>query len=135
MKKKIITRNTLIVGSLWLIVYNACFLLLQRVTIAPQLGLLLSLLPGLTFALFIYLYIRDIAKMDEVQVKVQMEAAVIGFSMGFILLMVLGLSELIHLLDKDSWSFRHIVIYFFVFYFVGLFISQRRYNFGSEEHD
>ena len=73
--------------------------------------------------------------MDEVQVKIQMEAVVIAFSLGLLLLMTLGLIELSIQLNKDDWSYRHLLPMFMAFYFFGLVISRNKYNFENEKHD
>jgi hypothetical protein len=73
--------------------------------------------------------------MDEVHIKVQLEAVVIAFSLGLLLLMTLGLLDLIISLNKDDWSYRYLVPLFIAFYFFGLFISKRKYNFDDEKHD
>lgn len=73
--------------------------------------------------------------MDEVQIKVQMEAIVIAFSLSLILLMTLGLLDLIMTLDKADWGYTHVFPFFILFYFIGLFISNRKYNFNDEKHD
>lgn len=73
--------------------------------------------------------------MDEVQIRVQMEAVVIAFSFGLLLIMTLGLLDLVVTVSKEDWSYRHLVPYFTIFYFIGLFISKRKYNIDNEKHD
>ena len=73
--------------------------------------------------------------MDEVQIKVQMEAVVLAFSLGLLLIMTLSLLDLVINLNKENWGYRHLVPYFVIFYFIGLFISKRKYNISNEKHD
>lgn len=73
--------------------------------------------------------------MDEVQIKIQLEAVVIAFSLGLMLLMTLGLLDLFITLNKEDWSYRHIVPLFATFYFIGLFMSKRKYLVDHEKHD
>lgn len=73
--------------------------------------------------------------MDEVQIKIQLEAVVIAFSLGLMLLMTLGLLDLFITLNKEDWSYRHIVPLFATFYFTGLYISKRKYHYNHEKHD
>jgi hypothetical protein len=120
---------------LWLVTYSICLLAIKKLSPDTVTGVILSLLPVATFALFIYKLIKSIASMDEVQIKVQMEAAVIAFSLGLLLLMTLGLLDLVVTLNKEDWSYRHLVPFFAIFYFFGLFISKRKYNFDNEKHD
>lgn len=49
--------------------------------------------------------------------------------------MTMGLLDLVVVLNKEDWSFRHLVPIFVVFYFIGLFISKRKYNFDNEKHN
>lgn len=66
--------------------------------------------------------------MDEVERRIQLEATVWGFTLSLLLLMTLGLLDLVVSLNKEDWGYRHLIPYFFVFYFFGIFISKRKYN-------
>ncbi|MDX2282796.1 MAG: hypothetical protein NW241_01480 [Bacteroidia bacterium] len=122
-------------AALWLAAYAGCLFAIRQGGPGPVAGMSLALLPAAAFAWFLYCYIRNAASMDEVQVKVQMEAAVIAFSLGLLLLMILGLADLVLPLDPENWSYRHLVPVFAVLYFIGLFISRRRYQFDDEKPD
>lgn len=61
--------------------------------------------------------------MDEVQIKVQMEAIVIAFSLGLLLLMTLGLIDLFITLNQENWSHRHLFPILIAFYFAGLYFQ------------
>ncbi len=71
--------------------------------------------------------------MDEVQIKLQMEAFVLAFALGLLLLMTLGLIELYLDLNPQDWNYRFLVPIFILFYFIGLFIEKRKYNFEDEK--
>jgi hypothetical protein len=66
--------------------------------------------------------------MDEVQIRVQMEAVVIAFSLTLLTIMTLGLLDLVVTLKKEDWGYRHLIPYFVIFYFIGLIISKRKYD-------
>jgi hypothetical protein len=127
--------TTLIIAGLWLLTYTACLLIIKKWSPESALGIVLALVPVLAFALFIFSLIKSVSSLDEVQVRVQMEATVIAFSLGILMIMTLGLLDLVISLNPEDWSFRHIVPYFAIFYFIGLFISKRKYNFDDEKHD
>jgi hypothetical protein len=91
-------------------------------------GIILSFIPVLAFALFIYSIIKGVSSMDEVQIRVQMEAVIIAFSLGLLTLMTLGLLDLVITLKKEDWGHRHLVPYFFLFYLIGLIVSKRKYE-------
>jgi len=72
--------------------------------------------------------------MDEVQVRIQMEAVVIAFSLVLLMIMTLGLLDLVITVKKEDWGYRHLVPYFALFYFIGVVISKRKYI-DNEKHD
>jgi hypothetical protein len=103
---------------LWFVTYTTCLLTIKKLSPGTTPGIILSLLPVITFALFIYSIIKGVASMDEVQIRVQMEAAVIAFSLGMLMIMTLGLLDLVVTLKKEDWGYRHLVPYFVVFYVI-----------------
>ena len=128
-KTKQKSNNKIVVlAVLWLVTYSICLLTIKKISPGLATGVILSFLPVLTFALFIYNIIKGIASMDEVEIRIQMEAAVIAFSLGLLMLMTLGLLDLVVTLSRENWGFRHLIPYFVIFYFIGLFISKRKYN-------
>lgn len=96
---------------------------------------MLTIVTVLAFGLFIYKYYRSIFFMDEVEIKIQMEAVVVAFSIGLTVLITLSLLELFVNMDKADWSYRHLVPLFVLAYFIGLFISKRKYHSDNEKYD
>ena len=127
--------KVVIFAVLWFVTYTICFLTIKELSPGKVTGIILSLLPVITFALFIYSIIKGVSSMDEVQIRVQMEAVVIAFSLGLLMIMTLGLLDLVVILNKEDWGYRHLVPYFALFYFLGLFISKRKYSIDNEKHD
>lgn len=134
-QKKHINDRVLVYAVIWVICYAGSLLALKSFNVPKEAGIVMTVCTVLAFAVFIYKYYRSIFFMDEVQIKIQMEAVVIAFSLGLLLLMTLGLLDLFVTLNKEDWSYRHLVPLFAVFYFAGLFISKRKYNFDNEKHD
>ena len=126
--KKTSSNKAAIFAVIWLVTYSISLLTIKKLSPDTTTGVILSLLPVVTFALFIYNFIKGVASMDEVQIRIQMEAAVIAFSLGLLMLMTLGLLDLVVTLNKEDWGYRHLVPYFAIFYFIGLFISKRKYK-------
>lgn len=133
--KKAPPSRALLFGALWFVTYTICLLVIKKLSPDAVIGIILSLLPVIVFALFLYSIIKEIASMDEVQVRVQMEAAVIAFSLSLLMIMTLGLLDLVIILNKEDWGYRHLVPYFAIFYFIGIIISKRKYNVDNEKHD
>ena len=115
-------------AALWFISYTVCLLTIKKASPDTTIGIILSFIPVVTFGLFIYSIIKGVASMDEVQVRVQMEAVVIAFSLALLSLMTLGLLDLVITLKKEDWGYRHLFPYFTLFYFIGLLISKRKYD-------
>lgn len=134
-QKKHINDRVIVYAVIWSLSYIGSLFALKTLDISQAAGIILTLVTILAFSLFIYKYYRSIYFMDEVQVKIQMEAVIIAFSLGLLLLMTLGLLELSIQLNKDNWSYRHLLPMFMAFYFIGLLISKNKYNFENEKHD
>jgi len=122
------SKKILFYSMLWAVVYISCLLIVKKSDPSRTLGVVISFLPTITFGLFIYNYIKGVGVMDEVQRRIQLEAVVWAFSLGLLLLMTLGLLDFVVVLKKEDWGFTHIIPYFFLFYFFGIFISRRKYN-------
>ncbi len=125
-------RTILISGLVWAVVYIGALLVVKELSPGKTLGLILSFLPALAFAFFIFWFSKGISAMDELEVRIYLEAAVIAFCLSILMLMTLGLLDLVVTLNKEDWGYRHLVPYFFVFYFLGLFIARKKYQ-GHEE--
>ncbi len=130
MEKSIQNRDKQVVSYalLWAITYITSLLIIRKGDPSTAIGVVLSIVPLITFALFIYHYIKSIGVMDEVQIRIQLEAVVIAFTLGLMTLMVLGLLDLVITLDKKDWSYTNLIPFFALFYFIGLFISKRKYS-------
>ncbi len=120
--------RVIVFASLWAIAYIVCLFAIKKTTPETTLGLVLSFIPVITFGLFLYSMIKGAASMDEMQIRIQMEAVVIAFSLGLLTLMTLGLLDLVIVLNKEDFGYRHLAAYFALFYFIGLFISRRKYE-------
>ena len=133
--KRHLQDRVFVYAAIWVLSYTGSLFALKRLDIPQSVGYVLTVVTVLAFLVFIYKYYRSVYFMDEVQIKVQLEAVVIAFSLGLLLLMTLGLLELFIHLSKDNWSFRDLVPMFVTFYIIGLFISKRKYDFDNEKHD
>jgi hypothetical protein len=69
--------------------------------------------------------LRDL---DELERRIQLEALAIAFPGALLLIMTLGLLQLAIPLSPADWSYRHIWPFLFLFYFLGLALTRRRYR-------
>jgi hypothetical protein len=134
-QKKHLNDRVIAYAIIWALSYIGSLLALKSFDLPMDVGIMLTVITVLAFAVFMYKYYRAIFFMDEVQIKIQMEAVVFAFSIGLLLVMTLGLLDLFVQLNKEDWSFRHLIPLFVLFYFAGLFIAKRKYNFDNEKHD
>lgn len=118
---------------LWCLSYMGSLFAIKYLYLPLETNILLTFISVSAFAVFMYKYFRSIYFMDEVQIKIQMEAFVFAFAMGLLILMTLGLMDLYIVLNQEDWSFRFLVPIFIILYFAGLFIAKRKYNFDHEK--
>jgi len=124
MKKKV-----LLWSLLWGASYCLSVFILKGAKPGLPFGILFSIIPGLAFVPFMYAYLKEMNGLDEVQRRIQLEAVVWAFSFGLLLLMTLGLLELVFPFKKEDWGYLSFTFPgFMIFYFLGVFISKRRYS-------
>jgi len=134
-KNKHLSNRVLVYAVIWAISYAGSLSVLNFFKLPQTVGILITIISALAFVVFIYKYYRNIFFMDEMQIKVQLEAVAIAFALGLFLIVILSLLDLVVALNNDDWSYRHMVPYFVLFYFVGLFISKKKYSVEDEKHD
>jgi len=113
---------------LWAILYLGARVALESDELADWLRVTIALLPVPFFAYSLILFIAQIRSLDELHIRVHLEALAVAFPLTVLLIMTLGLMELAVGLSPDDWSYRHIWPFLFVFYFLGLIIAWRRYQ-------
>ena len=90
-EKKHLNDRVLIYAVIWCISYVGSLFVLKTLNISKESGIVLTIITVLAFVLFIYKYYRSIYFMDEVQIKIQMEAVIIAFSLGLVLILVVAI--------------------------------------------
>jgi len=125
---KVSGNQILFYAILWAVTFISCLVAVKEFQLPKTLGIVLSFLPTITFVFFMYHFIKGIGAMDEVQRRIQLEAAAWGFTLGILLLMTLGLLDHVVTLKKADWGYTHLIPYFFVFYLIGIIITKRKYD-------
>lgn len=133
--KKHLSDRVPVYALIWAVSYIGSLGAMKTLELSPAVGIMLTLVPAIAFALFLYKFYRSVYFMDEVQIKIQMEAVVVAFTLALFTIMTLGLIDLAVELKAEDWSYRFLVPLFVAYYFIGLFISKRKYHIGHEEHD
>ena len=111
------------------LVYTVCLVVIKKFDLSITLGIMISLIPLITFILLIKRFIKNINLMDEVERSIQLEAAVWAFCLGLLSLMTLGLLDSVITLKKEYWgNVSFMIPSFYIFYFIGILISRRKYR-------
>ncbi|WP_299179095.1 hypothetical protein [uncultured Chryseobacterium sp.] len=101
---------------------------LSEYSLSAPIALLIVGINALLFGVYAVKQIQSVKSLDEVQIRIQLEAVSIAFVLSLLLVMVLGMLGLVKNLRLDSISYLYIFPLFFLFYFIGLFISKRKYR-------
>ena len=127
MKKKVNLKNVT-----WALIFAICFPVsvycLSKYALTTPITLLIITLNALIFGVFASKQIQSVKSLDEVQMRIQLEAVAIAFVLSLLLVMVLGMLGIIKNLGLDRISYLYVFPLFFLFYFIGLFISKRKYR-------
>jgi len=126
--KKPLNRQSIIFALIYGATYLPAAWLLKHQVVRQPVSIIIAIVPVITFAIFIYKYIRSFSEMDEVKQRVQLEAVVIGFALLAMVLMVLFLLGLCGI-SNDLWfGYAYLTCYCWLFYFIGWIISKRKYG-------
>jgi hypothetical protein len=126
--KKIANRNSIIFALIYGATYLPAVFLLKHRVFGQPISIIIAIVPIIAFAFFIFKLIKAFSVMDEVKQRVQLEAVVIGFSLTAMLMMILFLLSLCDISNPDWFGYAHLVIYCWLFYFIGWFISKKKYG-------
>jgi hypothetical protein len=117
---------------LWALIFAVCFpvsvFALSRYSLTLPVALLIIAINAVLFVVYTLKLIQSISYMDEVQIRIQLEAVSVAFVLSLLLVMILGLTGLVKNLGLNNINFLYIFPLFFLFYVIGLFISKRRYK-------
>ena len=112
----------------WGLLYVAARGLLELETLSWWTRVAIATAPVPVFAWVLWAISKGIARMDELQRRIQLEALALAFPLTVLMLMTLGLVELAVGLSADNWSYRHVWPFVILFYFAGLVRAKRRYE-------
>ena len=121
-----------LVSSLWALIFSICFPVsvycLSKYSVSVPIALLIIAVNALLFGTYTIKFIQSIKLLDEVQIRIQLEAVSVAFALSLLLIMILGMVELASSFGLDDISYLYIFPLFFLFYFIGLFISKCKYR-------
>ena len=126
--KKTLNRQSIIFALIYGATYLPAVWLLKHHIFGQPFSIIIAVVPVITFAIFIFKYIKSFSAMDEVKQRVQFEAVVIGFALTAMLLMILLLLSLCGISNSGWFDYAQLGVYCWLFYFVGWLISIKKYG-------
>jgi hypothetical protein len=118
----------LVRGLLWMSVYVLSRGLLA-LDVSPQpLRLLIALFPVPFFIWYLVTWTKGVARMDELQRRIELEALGFAFPAVLVVLMTMGLLDVAITLPPDDFSLRNSWLLLPMLYYIGLWRAQRRYQ-------
>lgn len=116
-------------GLFWASTYAMSRGLLELLPDADRnLRILIALAPVPLFLWFLWIWMKGVAAMDELQRRIELEALAFAFPIAVVFLMTLGLLELAVLLNPNDWSYRHVWAMMPALYYAGLWRAKRKYE-------
>ena len=126
--KKTLNQQSIIFALIYGATYLPATWLLKHRVFGQPVSIIIAIVPIITFAIFIFKYIKAFSAMDEVKQRIQFEAVVIGFALTAMLAMLLFLLSLCDISNPGWFGYAYLVCYCWFFYFVGWFISKKKYG-------
>lgn len=126
--KKVVNHRAVIFALIYTGTYLPATLVLKNRLVSQPVSVIIAVIPVITFAIFVFKYIKAFSVMDEVKQRVQLEAVVIGFALTAMLLMLLFLLSLCDISNPDWFGYASLVGFCWAFYFIGFFISKKKYG-------
>jgi hypothetical protein len=120
-------RTVAISFGLWLGLYFVARLGLESTGLIPWQRVAIALMPVPFFMWFLWGVAQWIARSDELERLIQLEALAIAFPLTVVLIMTLGLLQIAIELSMDDWSYRHLWPIIYIFYLFGVIRARRRY--------
>lgn len=127
MKVKTKSRNVI-----WALVFAISFpisvLYLSKYHVQTPLALLIIAVNVILFVVFTAKELQSIKSLDEVQIRIQLEAVSIAFILSLLVIMTFGMLGLVKALKFEKIDSLYIFAMLFLFYILGLIISTRKYR-------
>jgi hypothetical protein len=115
-------------GLLWISIYVLSRGMLE-LDLSPQpLRVLIALFPIPFFVWYLVTWMRGVARMDELQRQIELEALGFAFPAVLVILMTMGLLDVAVTLNPDDFRLRNTWLLLPMLYYVGLWRARRRYQ-------
>ena len=124
--------KTKLTNVIWALVFAISFPIsvfyLSKYNVQTPLALLIIVVNAILFVVFTAKQLQSIKSLDEVQIRIQLEAVSIAFILSLLVIMTFGMLGLVKALKFEEIDSLYIFAMLFLFYILGLIISTRRYR-------
>lgn len=111
----------------WFVLYLTARGVLESDSLATWQRVGVALAPIPVAAVALALLVRGARQLDELELRIQLEALATAFLLTILFLMILGLMQRAVVLKFEDWSYAHVWAMLPTLYFLGLTIARRRY--------
>ena len=115
-------------GALWASVWGISRGLLEMDLDNRWLRIAIALTPIPFFVHFLWMWMKGVSTMDELERRIQLEALALAFPLMAVLLMTLGLLDVAVGLNPADWSIRNVWLMMPMLYYFSLWRAKRRYE-------
>jgi hypothetical protein len=119
--------NPLIWAIVWLAFYFGARGILESSSLESWQRVIVALAPIPIAAITLATIVRGARQLDELELRIQLEALATAFLLAILFLMTLGLLQRAITLEFEDWSYAHVWAMLPTLYFLGLFLARRRY--------
>ena len=114
-------------GLAWVAIYAIARWLLE--VVADQTArVAIALLPVPVFAWFLWTWVGGMARMDELERRIELEALAFAFPVAAVFLATLGLLGVALTIDSSAFTMRGAWLMMPLLYYIGLWRAERRYR-------
>jgi len=126
--KRVYGFRLVVAGLMWASIYLLSRGLLELQLPGQSVRVLVALMPVPFFLWFLWRWMEGVARIDELERRIELEALAFAFPICVVLLMTLGLLEIAVPLNPDDWSYRDVWAMMPALYYAGLWRARRRYQ-------
>ncbi len=118
----------LVAGLFWISVYLLSRGILALGIVDQTARVLIALLPIPFFIYYLWVWMKGVRSMDELQRRIEFEALALAFPLAIVAYMTMGLLDVAMPRGLDDFGYRHGWLMMPLLYYFGLWRARRRYQ-------
>ncbi len=126
-------KNSLPLKSVfWALLFATCFVIsvfiLSQYVLPLGFTVLIILMNAFLLGVYAIKVIKSIGSLDELQVRIHLEAVSIAFVLALLTVMIVGMLEIVNSSGIEEMNFLYVFPAFFFYYIIGFIIAKRKYR-------